>query len=109
MAKNDYTGTWRITGMELWDQEYVNMEVPGFINIASRGWGEFQFGLVRGGIDWNLEVVNGMERIEFSWNGEDESTPASGRGWAVLDGIQLKGRFYFYMGDNSGFTARRKG
>jgi hypothetical protein len=48
--------------------------------------------------------------VEFSWEGNDECDPASGRGWAVLeeDG-SLCGRIFFHLGDDSGFTAVRKG
>jgi hypothetical protein len=47
--------------------------------------------------------------VEFSWEGNDESDPASGRGWAVLeeDG-SLSGRIFFHLGDDSGFTAVRE-
>jgi hypothetical protein len=38
--------------------------------------------------------------VEFSWEGNDECDPASGRGWAVLeeDG-SLCGRIFFHLGD----------
>ncbi len=107
MAKN-YVGTWKIIDMELWDQEYIDMEAPGFIKFASKGLGEFQFGLVRGGIDWQIEKMLGLERIEFSWEGVDELSPASGRGWGILEEKRLKGRIYFHMGDDSAFTAGRE-
>ena len=43
--------------------------------------------------------------MEFSWEGNDECHPASGRGWAVLeeDG-SLRGRIFFHLGDDSGFN-----
>jgi hypothetical protein len=28
-AMRPFVGTWRIVEMEVWDQDYVNMEVPG--------------------------------------------------------------------------------
>jgi hypothetical protein len=42
------------------------------------------------------------------WEGNDESDPASGRGWAALeeDG-SLRGHIYFHLGDDSGFRAVR--
>jgi len=27
---NQFVGKWRIVDMEVWDQEYVDMEVPGY-------------------------------------------------------------------------------
>jgi hypothetical protein len=53
---------------------------------------------------------DGRPCVEFSWEGNDECDPASGRGWAVLeeDG-SLRGRIFFHLGDDSGFTAVREG
>jgi hypothetical protein len=49
---------------------------------------------------------DGRPGVEFSWEGNDECDPASGRGWAVLekDG-SLRGRIFFHLGDDSGFAA----
>jgi len=46
--------------------------------------------------------------VEFTWEGNDESDPASGRGWAALeeDG-SLRGHIYFHLVDDSGFRAVR--
>src|SRR4030095_1001833 len=46
-----YAGLWYITTMELWDEDYLNMEVQAFIRITREGGGEFQFGLVSGQLD----------------------------------------------------------
>jgi len=43
-----FIGTWFIAEMEVWDQEYVNMEVPGHFTFKKDGSGHFQFGLVPG-------------------------------------------------------------
>ena len=51
-----YTGDWRIDEMELWEADYLNMEVEAFISIDERGDGQFQFGLVSGSIDG--KVIN---------------------------------------------------
>jgi len=49
---------------------------------------------------------HGRPYVEFTWDGNDECDPASGRGWAKLekDG-SLKGRIYIHDGDDSGFKA----
>jgi hypothetical protein len=41
-----YTGKWRIVEMDVWDQNYIDMEVQGYIRIGSDGTGQFQLGLV---------------------------------------------------------------
>lgn len=103
-----YVGTWRITEMETWDQDFVDMEVEGFIRFKENGSGEFQFGLVKGFLNWEIEEVEGKERLEFTWEGSDEMDPASGSGWAKVKGNTLQGRIRFHRGDASGFSAQKK-
>jgi hypothetical protein len=59
-------------------------------------------------MDWREASRDGGLGVEFSWEGFDEGDPVSGRGWAMLepDG-SLRGRFYFHLGDDSGFHAVR--
>ena len=102
-----FIGKWVIVEMEAWDQEYVNMEVPGHFTLEKDGMGHFQFGLVQGEMDCRIETVDGQVRIEFSWEGRDELDPASGRGWAVIENKELHGRIFFHQGDDSTFWARR--
>ena len=102
-----FVGTWYIMEMEVWDQEYVNMEVPGHFTFKKGGIGNFHFGLVRGEMDCRIERDNGRERIEFSWEGQEELDPANGRGWAVIENGDLHGRIFIHQGDDSTFQARR--
>jgi hypothetical protein len=100
-----FVGAWRIVEMEQWDQDYVDMEVPGFLRIQTDGTGEFQFGLVSGEIDGRVEQAVGATRFAFSWEGQEELDPASGRGWAVIEEGQLRGRIYMHLSDDSAFRA----
>lgn len=102
-----FFGKWSIVKMEAWDQEYVNMEVPGHFTFNKDGMGHFQFGLVQGEMDCRLENMDGKARIDFSWEGQDELDPVSGRGWAVIENGELHGRIFFHMGDDSAFQATR--
>lgn len=45
--KAQTVGRWRITSMEVWDQDFVDAEVPGYIEFKDNGLGDFQFGYVR--------------------------------------------------------------
>jgi hypothetical protein len=101
-------GKWRIAGMEVWDQEYVDMEVPGFISIDAEGMGRFQFGLVSGDIDGQMEQYGDTQRFEFSWFGQDENDPINGWGWAIIQHGELIGHIYLHHADNSGFRASKK-
>ena len=100
-----FTGKWRIAEMEMWDQDYVDMEVPGYIRIGSDGTGQFQFGLVIGDIDGRVEPCGNTPRFEFSCSGQDENDPVWGRGWAVIENDELKGRIYLHLADDSAFRA----
>jgi len=100
-----FAGKWRIAEMEVWGQDYVDMEVPGFIRIGMDGTGQFQFGLVSGDIDGRVEPCGKTPRFEFSWSGQDDSDPTCGRGWAVIENGEMKGRFYLHLADDSAFRA----
>jgi hypothetical protein len=102
-----FIGTWFIIEMEAWDQGYVNMEVQGHFTFKRDGTGYFQFGLVQGEMDCRLENADRKARIEFSWEGQEELDPASGRGWAVIENAELHGRIFFHQGDDSKFLAIR--
>ncbi len=78
-------GNWRITGMEVWDEDYFDMEVPAHITIREDRTGEFQFGLVQGDLDGRVDLDNGAMRLEFSWSGFDENDPREG--YEVADQI----------------------
>jgi hypothetical protein len=98
----------RIIEMEQWDQDDIDLVVPSYIAFREDHVGEFQFGTVHGEIDYRLEPYQETERLEFSWAGEDEMDPVSGRGWAMIQDGQLQGRLYFHEGDESGFVAEKK-
>ncbi len=102
-------GRWRIVQTELWDSEALDLVAPAFIEFGGDGSGSFGFIVVQGEMDCREVVRDGRPGVEFSWEGNDECEPASGRGWAVLheDG-SLHGRVFFHLGDDSGFTAVRE-
>jgi hypothetical protein len=49
--KNPFSGVWRIVWMSGWDQDYVDLEVPGHITFETARSGTFQFGLVEAQMD----------------------------------------------------------
>lgn len=103
-----YVGKWRITEMEQWDKDYIDMVAPGRLTIGNDGGGSLQFGAVEAEIDCRIESIGGLERLEFSFEGGDEGNSVCGRGWAQVTGRTMTGRIYFHMGDDSGFTASKK-
>ena len=101
-------GQWRITAMEVWDADYIDMEVPAHIEIREGLTGQFQFGLVQGQLDARISMIDGKTRLLFSWIGFDENDHVSGRGWMTVSGDQAVGRLFIHLGDDSAFSAVRQ-
>jgi hypothetical protein len=103
--KEAYVGKWDIIEMELWDKEYIDLVVPGHLTIEKDGTGFMQFGVVEVEVDCRHELINGSERLDFSFEGSEEGDHTCGRGWAQVAGGNMKGRIYFHLGDDSAFSA----
>jgi hypothetical protein len=102
------TGRWRIVEMGMWDSDAIDLLGPGFIEFDKNSSGWFQFVAVQGQMDCREEKRDGRVCVEFTWEGHDDSDPASGRGWAALaDNGTLDGHIYIHNGDDSSFRAMR--
>jgi len=101
---NPFKGTWKIIWMELWAQEYINMEVSAHVTINNQGKGEFQFGLVQG----NFKVDFGQTYFDSEWVGCDEMDDVSGEIYATFEEEELRGSISFHKGDESEFRAVKK-
>jgi hypothetical protein len=104
-----FAGTWRILTMEVWSQDAFDLVGPAHFTFGADGHGRFRFIAVEGHMDCRFGERDGKPLVEFSWEGHDESDPAGGRGWAIVDGDRMTGRIFIHCGDDSGFTARRGG
>ena len=102
-----FVGYWRISEMELWDADYLDLVVPAFLEFDREQMGQFQFGTVRGWLDCRFSERDGVPVVDFSWEGENDNDPGCGRGWGALRGDRLEGRLYIHRGDDSGFVASR--
>jgi hypothetical protein len=106
-ATNPFLGHWRITEMELWGREALDLLGPAFIRFEDDRMGGFQFIAMRGGLDCRIGERGGLPAVEFSWEGEDEGDARCGRGWAIVRDGSLEGRLYIHGGDDSWFIATR--
>jgi len=107
-ANHPFIGTWHIYEMDLWGEDYFNMDVQAYITVKTNNLGDFQFGLVSGGLDGYVEQVGEKERFSFTWEGCDEMDEASGSGWLGLSGDdEVEGMFDFHYGDRSTFKAKK--
>lgn len=103
-----FHGRWRITYMVEWDQDYVDLVTTGYIQFDEEDSGQFQFGTVKGLLDYRIKKIGKQNRIEFSWVGFNDSDPGSGRGWAVIEDGKLMGHLYIHMSDDSEFVAEKE-
>ena len=106
-SRNPFSGTWRIVEMDQWDREFIDLEGPGYIKFKTGADGNFRFGAVQGDLDCRVENRADVQRIEFSWEGNNDLDPVCGRGWAVLENGVLHGRLFFHRGDESSFRGVR--
>ena len=103
-----FAGRWLITEMSGFDEDYLNMEVQAYVELDESGSGDFQFGLVSGQIDGEIVKNKSGEKIEFTWDGNDEIDDAAGSGWLKLkDKNTLEGKIKFHQGDSFLFLASR--
>jgi len=105
---NPFAGRWRIVSMSAWEQDFVDEEEEGYIEFDGKGHGEFHFGYVHGQMDCRLTTRDGEPAVEWTWDGNDETDPAQGRGWAVVKDDELHGMIFFHGGDDSEFVAEKK-
>jgi len=101
-------GEWRITEMDEWDKEAFDLLGPAFFQFDAHDSGEFQFIAARGQMDCRHGQRDERPLVEFSWEGNDECDPVSGRGWGILeeDGT-MRGHIFIHFGDDSGWRAMR--
>ena len=105
--KNPFHGRWLIESMTEWDDEFINAEMRGYFEFGDDGTGSFHFGYVHGHTDYLIAERDDEPAVEFTWEGNDEMDPATGRGWAVLKDGKLDGMLFFHRGDESGFVAKK--
>ena len=58
-------------------------------------------------MDCRIEGIGSGLLLGFTRDGSDECDPASGRGWAKVNGKQMEGYIFFHFGADSGFTAKK--
>ncbi len=102
--KSTLKGTWKITWMEQWDLDFVDLVVPGHVTFEAKGHGHFQFGCVEGGFSWS----EGDQYFDSRWEGSDEMDKARGEIYGEIEDGELRGTIEFDSGDESDFRAVKK-
>jgi hypothetical protein len=105
--ESPFTGLWHIVSMSEWEEDYLNEEVQAFIEFEPGDMGQFQFSLVSGNLDSLETQRDGKPAVEWSCEGMAEMDECSGRGWAIVEGDELRGMIFIHGGDHSDFVAKR--
>ena len=93
--------------MYVWDE--IDVAGSAHIPFSGKGDGKLAFLAVEADLDVRYGSRDGAACAEFSWEGFDDGTAASGRGWAALGGAgRLVGHIFIHKGDDSGFVAERE-
>ena len=101
-----FLGSWRVTEMEQWDADAVDMEAPAHFTFDDEAMGKFRFVAVRGSMDCRFSERAGHPAVDFSWGGEDDGDEVCGRGTAVIIAPgQMCGEIFIHCGMDSKFSA----
>jgi hypothetical protein len=101
-----FAGRWRIAEME--ECEDLDLLEPAHITFTGRDGGELVVLAIEANLNVRYGSRDGAACAEFSWEGLDDGSPTSGRGWAVLGTAgRLVGHIFIHKGDDSGFVAER--
>lgn len=80
---------------DFWDLHDLDVMDPAHLTLEPKGHGTLGLLAIEGDLDYRVVQREGLPAIEFSFEGSDEGDRISGRGWAVLDGEQLRGTSSF--------------
>jgi hypothetical protein len=106
VVKKRFVGEWRITVLEGFDAEYVDLCGPAKIKISPGGIGRMNFGAVEIELDCVMDHLN-EQALRFSFEGSDEGDPISGHGYCLSANQEMTGRICRHCGDEIGFEARK--
>ena len=102
-----FAGRWGIAEMDQWED--LDLLERAHITFSGADGGELVFAAVEAELDVRYGSRDGAACAEFSWEGSDDGSPVSGRGWAVMGTAgRLVGHVFVHKGDDSGFVALRE-
>jgi hypothetical protein len=102
-----FAGRWRITEIDQWED--LDLVEPTHITFTGKDRGEFVFAAVEADLDVRYGSRDGAACAEFSWEGSDDNSHGSGRGWVAFGTARrLVGHIFIHKGDDTGFVAERE-
>ena len=103
-----FVARWRLVHMDEWDQDYLDLVEEAYIEFDDDLGGGFVFGVIDGGLDCRYSEEDDQPKVEFSWQGNSENEPISGRGWAIVDSDkEISGHLFIHDSDDSYFEAHK--
>jgi hypothetical protein len=102
---NPFRGRWWIVSTDVWDE--LDGLGPARITFGPGRAGQMNLIAISATVDYRVGTRDGATIVEFSWEGNDDGHPASGRGWARLDRRGLVGHLFIHQGDEAEFVAKR--
>jgi hypothetical protein len=104
---NLFHGKWRIVSTNVWDPAALDEFEPAHLTFEPDGTGELCFIAIAASIDYRLTTRGCSPSVEFTWAGDDDGSPISGRGWAQRDPQGLVGQLFIHEGEEAKFVAKR--
>jgi hypothetical protein len=99
---NRFFGNWRITEMEQWDQDYIDLEKQEFSDLAKTAWVSLYLALLTDSLIVGMDNDKDAKRVEFSRDCTSEYDPVCGRGWFEMTATdQIYGKLFIHNGDES--------
>jgi len=83
-----FAGRWRIVEMDVWDKDFLDLVETAHLTFKGAADGEIAFGALKGFLDVRYGTRDGSASAEFSWEGNDENDPASGRVYLELAPVE---------------------
>ena len=95
-----WIGRWRIDETDLWSNDSIDLLEEAYIELSADGLGSMVVGALQADIDYRASEREHIATAEFSWLGDDDGTPASGRGWAQLVAHRvIRVKLFIHRGD----------
>jgi hypothetical protein len=103
---NAFRGKWRIISTDLWESAALDEFGTAYLAFGRNRTGELHLIALSASIDYRVGTRDGSPIVEFSWAGDDDGSPVSGRGWARRGPHGLIGRLFIHDGDDAEFAAK---
>ena len=105
MCNLRYGTRWRRAWFS-WRLQDLDLLGPAYITFEAGVHGELQLIAISASIDYRIDSRESSPIVEFTWAGEDDGSPISGRGWARRAPEGLVGHLFIHEGDEAKFTAK---